>query len=729
LWPSHSPYARLVEHHLTADGVPWNGRGGIEVSERIAPRLLLDLLDVDRRRFRRSDLFDLLADVPARDESGRRRPTAEWQRVARAAGISEDPDWRRLASYDERSRWADAADELLAFVDDLRERLGRPDATRTWREWAEWCDTQLVDWLGPRAEIRLSDPEYRAWEALMATLDRLRSLDHVVGPATRHHFRAVLRSELDDVSVREGRIGTGVVAGSLVSAPGLDLDVAIVLGGVDGVMPPAPRTDPLLSDDDRRAAGLADADERGDLLHHAFRAVLDACHTVVTAPRGDLRTTTEHQLTRWLEPLVDRGGATGSDLTAGLSVEHIDSAAAGLEALHAPPSERERRLRDRLRAGVPADPVAAAGLGDHVLARAIAMRAGRDAPTLSEYDGDLTSTEVGAIGERPVSPTRIQAWATCPHAYFNQYLLEVRPIEEVDRDISIRALDSGTLQHEVLDRLHRDVLEHRLPQPRAGWSDEHRAAMLTHFDDVCEETERRGRTGRPATWHGERARLRSELVFWMRHDGDLAAARGVEIVASEYDFGKIPRDDGVERLDAWEPVRLRLGDGRSIAVLGSADRIDRWADGTVVVTDHKTGRDVYTKLTAEDPTLEGTVFQLPAYAAAASALVGDATAVRAEYSMFGKGDYARRGFTFTDAVWERVTADLTEIIDGIEAGWFPQLPERPGWRLFVRCAHCDPDGIGTDDAWARWTLKHNDERSRRWFGDVDTDDAGRGAAS
>ena len=64
IWPTQQPYARLVEHHLDAAGIVWNGRPGTLLGERLVPRLVLDLLDIDRRGLRRQGLFALLADVP-----------------------------------------------------------------------------------------------------------------------------------------------------------------------------------------------------------------------------------------------------------------------------------------------------------------------------------------------------------------------------------------------------------------------------------------------------------------------------------------------------------------------------------------------------------------------------------------------------------------------------------------------------------------------------------------
>jgi len=198
LWPTHRPYARLVEHHLSKAGIRWNGRPGTSVAERLAPRLVLDLLDVDRRGLRRQSLFDLLADVPARDAEGKYLPTAEWERVSREAGIARDDDWgRRLGAMTNNKRWAEPAASLETFINDLRGHLGHPSRKERWWEWAQWCTDQLDLWLGRHSLERLDESEYRAWESLTRALDRLRYLDPVGEPVTRHQFRATLLAELD----------------------------------------------------------------------------------------------------------------------------------------------------------------------------------------------------------------------------------------------------------------------------------------------------------------------------------------------------------------------------------------------------------------------------------------------------------------------------------------------------------------------------------------------------
>ncbi|WP_158412201.1 PD-(D/E)XK nuclease family protein [Ilumatobacter nonamiensis] len=724
LWPTQQPYARLVEHHLNADGIPWNGRSGTELTERIAPRFLLDLLAVDRRGLQRRSLFELLADVPAKGADGLTLPTAEWERVSRRAGVSRDEDWLpRLGALSEHKRWGPPATSLREFIVELRSILGHPQATRTWAEWVDWCDEQLASRLGSNAIAHLSDSEYRAWEALVSALERLKFLDTVAEPVTRSEFRTVLENELADAAVRDGRIGTGVAIGSLASAGGLVIDVAIVLGAAEGLLPPSPRTDPLLSAADRERAGLASADQRAHRLHHEFVSTLGSAHTVVTMPRGDLRSTTVNQASHWI-PAEEAGESP--------DIDEVDSSTLGLQQLPFAPCERERRLRDRLRH------VAATGLLTHgdtmvddiTTRRGLALVEARRGETLSEFDGDLSLIDLPTLSvptgsgfdpRRSISPTQIQQWVSCPHGYFVHYLLGVSPVDEPDSQLSINALDRGSLHHDALDALHRDVLSGVLPQPTdTGWTDEHRQALEAHFDTACADAERLGRTGRPAVWASERERMHRDLFGWFERDSEENRARGITIIGSELRF-----PDGSDE-DAAAVVLALPGD-RQLPVRGSIDRLDRRRDGGLIVTDHKTGGvGRYKKLSAADPTLDGTVFQLPTYAAAARAVTEGANdRVLAEYSMFGRGKYERFGIEFDDEVWSVVGEHLGDVIDGIESGWFPQVPQAPGFRMWVDCHYCEPDELGTTDAFERWTAKRSDERIARWFGpDVQDDPDG-----
>jgi ATP-dependent helicase/nuclease subunit B len=726
LWPSDRPYARLVEHHLTTCQIPWNGRPGTTVAERLAPRLVLDLLDVDRRGLRRRSLFDLLADVPARDADGRLLPTASWERVSRAAGIARDDDWEvRLRPLTNSERWSNAASSLHEFVQGLRGELGKPGTRRSWSAWSQWCSDQVEAWLGRHTIERLPESEYRAWEALTAALDRLSHLDAIGEPVTRHRFRSTLEAELDAAPAREGRVGNGVTVGPLAGATGLDIDLAVILGCAEGVLPPPPTGDPLLTEDDRALARLPTADARARRLQRVMWATLATADVTVTYPRGDLRATSGLLPSRWIAPwLTD---AHTDDPTDGLAdgaveVRDVPSHHAGLAATTFPASRSEHRLRAHHHAAGArvlrladtadlADLADTADTADPVLARGLTLLSHRRSDRCTPFDGDLSGAGIPPLSA-PVSPSRLEAWVACPHAYFVHYLLEVDPIEEPGDEISISARDRGSAQHQALDVFHRRVVEGDLPQPGAhGWSAEHRQALVDAFDAVCAHTERRGRTGRRAFWADERTRMQADLLGWLDRDSELVRQRGSVVLASEMRFGI---DDAVSIL---------LPDGRPIALHGSIDRVDRTRDGSLVVTDHKSGAaGAYRDLAADDPTAGGTRFQLPSYAAAARARFGTPdTPVHAEYGLMRKGDYARPGYLLTADVDRRVAEALAAIVAGIEEGWFPNRPARPGFRFWVSCEYCEPDHLGTAERWAEWERKQHDPRLAPWFGPIGAD--------
>ncbi len=302
LWPVDHPYARLVQHHLVAAEIPWNGRPGTGTGERAVPRVLAELLELDRRGLRRSDLMALLGDVPARGADGRRVPTARWERIGRRAGIVRDEDWdTRLPPYIaeagergiERSRRRRGLARLRRRPPPPPRRPRR--RPRRWDEWVSWSHEQLEAWFGAAPLARLSDEEQEAYQRTQRVLDRLRHLDSIGPPVDRAEFRATFVAELDVTPARRGTVGDGVHVGLLAGSRGLDVDLVVVLGAVEGLLPPPPSIDPLLGDDERQAAGLAGSAERAAVAHRQFlAAVTTTGRVLVTVPRGDLRATTEY---------------------------------------------------------------------------------------------------------------------------------------------------------------------------------------------------------------------------------------------------------------------------------------------------------------------------------------------------------------------------------------------------------------------------------------------------
>lgn len=718
VWPTDRPYARLVEHHLDAAGIPWNGRPGTLVTERLVPRFLLDLLQLDRRGIRRNELFDWLADVPVKSAGGERVSVARWERVARAAGVTRGEHWQpRLAAfaavmraYDEpRERQAEAAEQLAAFVDDLQRDLGSWSRTRSWADWASWCERQVLHRIGRPVLDQLDEAERLASDHTNKVLDRLRSLDAISGPVTRHEFRAAFAAEFEISPGRLGRIGTGVTIGSLAGTAGLDADLTIVLGAAEGLLPPVPVVDPLVGDHERAAAGLPDATARRRRVHRSFLAHLTtSARSVVSVPRGDLRATTLRISSRWITDHLPS------------APEHVvNSHHAGLLTTVFPASSTDHRLRARAAAALSScellDEVCA---DDPAAARGLAMRAARRTDRVTVYDGDLSGIDLTHF-DRPPSASQVEAWPACPHAYFVRYLLGVKPLDDAADDLALSPMERGNVVHHTLDRFHQLVVAGDLPQPDiGGWTEAHAAVLLALFDEVADEFERTGRTGRAAHWALDRPMVRADLLHWFVLDGETAASRRSRVIHSELRFGYD------------EPVTLPLPDGTRFPVAGFVDRIDERADGQLVVMDHKTGgANDFTGITADDPTEGRTKFQLPIYAAAALALRGEVagrttTRVRAEYDFFDKGGYGRHGYTFDEPVWAQVADDLGAVVAGIESGLYPNITEPPKFEFYIRCHYCQPDGLGVDERWAEWRTKRHDERLRPWFAIDEADDGG-----
>ena len=107
-------------------------------------------------------------------------------------------------------------------------------------------------------------------------------------------------------------------------------------------------------------------------------------------------------------------------------------------------------------------------------------------------------------------------------------------------------------------------------------------------------------------------------------------------MAVEHRFGVDEGDDAVV---------LDIGDGRTVAFRGFIDRIDRTADGGVLVVDYKTGSDWGYKALDTDITDRGRKLQLGVYALAARQHVQEATSVDSRYWFVRRGGAGLRRCT------------------------------------------------------------------------------------
>lgn len=733
LHASPEPYARLTHEQLHAAGISTNGAAVLPLAARMAGRTLLELLALPESGFRRQDVFAWLTAGPVLLD-GRWAPTTAWERLSRDAAVvagrhdwdvhltqladqqraraekaeadDDEPDWVAEQARSLAGRALDLRRFILGVIDDLAAAAEGP---RRWSEHAAWAQRWLVQLLGAAARRDgWPEAERKAAERVEVAIDRLGALDAVEGPVALEVFARTLELELEADLGRVGRFGDGVLVGSVEMGIGLDLDLVVVLGLAEGSFPATVRDDSLLPDGERaRTAGeLALRADRVERQHrHLLGALAGAAHQLLCVPRGDLRRSADRVPSRWVLELASTLAGQPwrtADLHQATEawVDHIASFDAGLRTMTTPATAQEHRLRTLLAAGGSLastdDPGTSAG--------AAVIRARRSA-AFTRFDGNLAGLAVPSPVDGITSPTRLERWASCPHAHLVQDLLKAVPVENPEDNLMITALEKGSLIHLILEDFLKEVLarpEATRPGPFDRWTPEDRARLQEIGEQRCDEVAAQGLTGRPIFWKRDRRRILADLDRFLDDDQTHRAGHGTVPVAVELGFGftgELP------------PVSVPLPDGRALRVRGRADRLDRATDGTLHVVDYKTGKsDDYKGLSEANPVAAGTKLQLPLYGLAGRLSQAQPDApVHAEYWFATtRGRFARTGYAVTDDVLARTAAVVGTIVDGIEAGVFPNHPNASATFFYVPCQVCDPDGLGTVELRSHWDRKRAD---------------------
>ncbi|MCY3642214.1 MAG: PD-(D/E)XK nuclease family protein [Acidimicrobiaceae bacterium] len=773
-----SPYVRLISDALDAAGIRRCGAASRTVETSLLGRSLLEMLALPDRGFSRRVVMAWLASAPVSvrrpdtdagapdgeagggEPAARHRwqgvPSAAWEREARAARVESGIEsWRRrLTRYaedctaeadhhsaDEEQAWrgdrhrrsAERSRELLSFIEELHADLDPRPAPRTWAELAGWCQKLIQKYLGGRLRRSWPEEERQMAERVDRAVSRLGDLDGTDDEPSVAAFGRALRLELEGAAHRHGHLGAGVLVGPVDLALGVELDLAVVCGMAEGTFPARRNDDALLPDRERLVAGgdlPARADRPGD-DHRALLAIVAAAgRSLLLHPRGDLRRAADRSPSRWL---TEEAG----------EAQEVPSFVAGLRRTGFPAHAQEYDTRcvldwyeARARTESPWSELARIpGVQRRPeLIRGIELRRARMSPRLTRFDGNLPAGDLrGAVlahpaGGETTSASRLEMWAGCPHAYFMRYVLRVEAIDDADDDHRISPLERGSLVHRILERwLAEAIADGAVPAPKVRWPESWRTHLLAVGEEECDRLAARGLVGRRLYWEHDRRQILADLVRFLDFDDEQRARYGSQPTAVELGFGMPHSASG--------PVSVEIGNGRSMNVRGSIDRVDATPHGGLLVVDYKTGSDrAYEKLGPEDPTLGGHRLQLVLYDLAARRLLDIADTADghgAYWFVSTKGQFSDIGYA-TNAARRRVLKAVNAIVDGVGDGLFPLHPDEPVWRPWVPCGYCDPDGMGTRDQWRDFQRKRDDPALARYLDLVDPDrepsEAARSAA-
>lgn len=735
LYAASSPYARLLHERCAQAGIQVNGRGVRSVHERAIARGFLGLLRLHESDFARAEVMRVLSEAPVR-LMGERVHVSRWDQISRAAAVVEGDDWdvrlgewarARLAlATDERAaaqprervieraeRDAESATALRNGVGWLRHELDSGAQLRTWPQLAAWAAELFAAVYGETAQMRwLPAEEQYAAAAITSAIQALSVLADVEGPADLATAIEVIELDLEAAVPRVGRFGEGVHVSPLGESAMLEVDVVIAVGLAEDSYPGRLHEDAVLNEAARAAApGLVPLRTRIDDRHRALLAALACAETaIVTFPRGDLRRSTHRLPSRFVLPSLrhlarDESGPV-KDLAASDWDQVPDSVnigspsfASSLLRASSPADEQEWRVRAAAAGELPAD---------HVVDAARAMTAARDGDAFTRFDGNLAGVAGlpdHASGLPVVAPTSLEQYAKCPHAWFVERLLRVSPLDVPEEVIEVSPLEVGNLLHTCLDRLVSEASV--LPSAGAAWSAKDRARLLQIFEEEADAAAARGVTGHRRLWELERRALTRDLIRMLDDDDAWRSSRGASVLASELSFGSA----------GAPPVHVPLARG-AVAMRGSADKVDRAADGTLLVTDVKTGSSWRYDDIAKDPVVAGTRLQLPVYAHAARTAYGTPRA-EAMYWFVRKDAGKRIAVTLDEDLEVRFAEAVGTLVDSIAAGQFPAIaPEDPDF-AWVTCPYCNPDGLGHAERRERWERQRHDPALSMLVGLVD----------
>jgi ATP-dependent helicase/nuclease subunit B len=610
---------------------------------------------------------------------------ARWDR--RLEGLEAELRLRRTALEDDDGAQAHFLDRQLADLAHLR-TLAMPliDALAALPKLATWSE-----WLAHlRALTALAIIDREHVMGQLAELDLLGP----IGPVTLDEIRLVLGERLGRLAQRPTRRRYGAVyVAPAEYIRGMDFDVTIVPGLVERVFPKKLVEDPTLPDAVRRRLSPAlplQADRvAGERL--ALRIAVGAARrrTILSYPRVDLdqgrpRVPSFYALEIFraaegsLPGFEELAKRAAGDRPARLGWPAPERPADAIDE-----AEFDLAVLDKL---VDADPAATVGAAHYLLAanphlgRALRARARRWLRRWTPNDGlvDPDADERAALARhqlaaRSYSPTALQNFAACPYRFFLQAIHRLAPREEIDGIEVIDPLTRGALFHEVQFEILTTLRNSGgLPITRESLADAHLTLDKT-LAAVAAEYQDRLAPAIERVWLDGIDSIRADLREWLRRTAEDSARWRPE--RFELSFGLSDRVHADPKSVA-DPIDLEIG----VTLRGSIDLVERGADNSLRVTDHKTGR---VRADRDVVIGGGKTLQPVLYALAAERILGQPIEEGRLYYCTAAGGYEERVVTI-DAAARSAMADCTAIIGQALADGF--LPAAPGER---ECDYCD----------------------------------------
>ncbi len=747
LHPGGERYARIAHQQLDAAGIPWSGPSLVTLGRTPAARVLLGALDLAAGNWARADVIRWFASGPIylKKPGGSLVPVAEWTALSARAGIvGGAEEWtRRLADpLPGNGRGAQhsgtSPNALSAFMSELFE-LARPpcsevsDESVAWEKWCDWARTLLERYVPEVSEETEGSSGDSVLEEIHDLLDELAMLERISRGCSLATFTSRLRDGLASGTATSPRhaYGTGVFVAPFYAADSMRFDVVVVAGMSDSNVPGAMPENPLLGEQLRKdpRCDLLTREERLERRQAALQRALGSCtgKCWATWPRSDpargapmvpsrwLDMGGDYPTRRWVIPSFQASVICSpwepAELEQGASSQYADGeensdqkAGGQIAALAHPESDAMAGLRELAVAALSGSDMKRTRLvkTNTTLTSSLEALTSRNDQKFTSFDGLVGGDAGSCIGsDIPISPTRLETYAACPRRFLFERVLMVEDLAQPEAVWEMDPMERGSMVHAILAEYVGELIG---GSPRS--IERLTEIALEHFSDA----ESSGMVGATKLWELERYRISRDLKRFFAEDV-------LDPLAVEMDFGRPPgqaseSDPTAEASLAGgcPAVEIELGTGKTVKFSGTIDRVDRARDGTIVVSDYKTGRQSDLANLLQDPVDRGRRLQLPLYAKAAADRFGQDSPVRARYWLLSSQRSAPcYELPLTEVVEERFTEAVRVIVDAIGSGLFPGIPGEERNEGFANCSYCAFNRICPSDRLEAWERLGSDE--------------------
>ncbi|MFH1025348.1 MAG: PD-(D/E)XK nuclease family protein [Nitrospirota bacterium] len=218
------------------------------------------------------------------------------------------------------------------------------------------------------------------------------------------------------------------------------------------------------------------------------------------------------------------------------------------------------------------------------LLQGMKAREARETDQVTEYDGLLHAPDRERDPRENmsmvVSASSLEKFANCPYAYFLNYVLKVKPLEEIafEADTWLDGMQRGSLLHEVFNRFMKKITgKNEKPSVQ-----KHIPLIEWLLEEVITEFREELPPPSEAIFEQEKKILRKATHVFLKTEEN--RCKKYTPVFFELAFGYEDAEGEIK-----EPIKIPIGSGKSFNAAGRIDRIDEIADGEYAVMDYKTG--------------------------------------------------------------------------------------------------------------------------------------------